>query len=101
MDNLLLAKRLAVCFFNPFTSIMGSITFSITVKEPNRAPDWKETPMVRLSMARRDWEAVTTLTPSITISPPAGSWMPIMCFKRVDLPQPDPPAIMNISPAAP
>ena len=76
----------------------GNATFSARVIEPNRAPDWKRTPIpVRTSCISLS-PAVPISTPLTMIFPAPGDLRPIRSLSRVDLPQPLPPRMTKISP---
>jgi len=72
--------------------------FSRSVSDPNSAPDWYITPKERrISRSLRPC-APTMSRPWMDTVPAMGGNRPIMFFKRVDLPHPEPPRMTNTSP---
>ena len=65
--------------------------------EPKSAPDWYMTPIRRQSPSR---VAGVHSSPATVKVPASTGLRPIMCLRMVDLPQPEPPSRMKISPGA-
>ncbi|KZD15456.1 MAG: hypothetical protein AO396_06055 [Candidatus Fermentibacter daniensis] len=78
-------------------SSSGSITFSISVRLPRRAPDWNRTPHLLRARARAAL-SLQMSAPSNRTSPDQGFTRPRRWFMRVLFPQPLRPTITRISP---
>ena len=87
-----------VCSSRPTCSRIGTMMFSVTLSEENRAPSWNCTP-VRACIARSALPCrVAVSTPSISMVPLVCRLRPMMVRSSTDLPVPDPPTRPTISP---
>ncbi|MEJ2370497.1 MAG: hypothetical protein P8Y07_06585 [Gemmatimonadales bacterium] len=79
-------------------SSSGNATFSASVIELQRAPDWYEIPKRLVIRSRSAGSAAQKLFPSYDTLPRAGSRSPIIERRSVLLPQPLAPMITNTRP---
>ena len=89
------ASSRRACAGRRVNSSSGSMTFSSTLIEPNSAPLWYMTPILRRIRARL---AGVISSPPTRIVPASAGFSPIRCFISVDLPHPEPPSSAKTSP---
>src|SRR5271166_2249168 len=82
----ILASEKSVCWRS------GKATLSYTVIDPNRAPSWKSTPILRRSASRSGIVRLGTDCPCTTTSPESGNISPIRCLISTLLPVPEGPS---------
>ena len=80
------ASEMSVCWRS------GKATLSKTFIEPNSAPSWKSTPILRRSSSSLGIVRPGTDCPCTMISPESGNISPIRCLISTLLPVPDGPS---------
>ena len=70
----------------------GKATLSNTDIDPNSAPSWNSTPILRRSASRSGIVSLGTDWPFTTMSPESGNISPIMCLISTLLPVPEGPS---------
>ena len=92
------ARRAASPAPRPACSMSGKATFSITVSEENKAPFWNNTPKRRSTRLRCAAGRLSRSSPNTFTVPSAGRFRPTMVRSNTDLPVPEPPTTLRISP---
>ena len=97
-SSFILTMRSTISGSTLLFSMSGSATFSPTVSDWRRAPNWKFIPNRRRSFSRSVCGIVVISSPKSLIDPEVGFIAPMMWRKRVLFPHPDPPMMITVSP---